>query len=209
MNYLAHLYLSTDDADSLIGSLLGDFLKGRVDTSLPAKQRHGVLLHRLVDSYTDAHPVVHRSKSRIRPPFRRYAGILVDMFFDHYLARQWSDYSPLSLEDFAQRVHQVLFDHLVTFPERMQRSMSYLLQNDLLLSYRDIDGTHRALMGIEQRLKRPSGLRHAIDEFRTNYRELEADFREFFPQLIEYAELASQTIVDTEASGTARMRRPA
>ncbi len=193
MNYLAHLYLADDDAESLIGSLMGDFVKGRVDENLPAGIRNGVLLHRRVDTFTDAHPVVQRSKARIRPEFRRYAGILIDMFYDHFLARYWHDYASQSLEHFSQRVNQVFTEQLHTLPPRMQRSMAYLVSNDLLVSYREISGIAHALAGIEGRLKRPSGLRHAAAELHVNYAELLRDFGEFFPELIDYTRDANLT----------------
>ena len=178
MNYLAHLYLADDDAESLIGSLMGDFIKGRVDERLPVGIRNGVILHRRVDTFTDAHPVVRRSKARIRPEFRRYAGILVDMFYDHFLARRWSDYASLPLEHFSHRVYRVLADGQHTFPSRMQRSMTYLIDHDLLMSYREVGGIAHALAGIERRLKRPSGLRHAASEAGQPLADLPPDFEQ-------------------------------
>ena len=166
---------------------MGDFGKGRVDENLPAGIRNGVLLHRRVDTFTDAHPVVQRSKARIRPEFRRYAGILIDMFYDHFLARHWHDYASQPLEHFSQRVNQVFAEQLHTFPPRMQHSMAYLVSNDLLVSYREVGGIAHALAGIEDRLKRPSGLRHAAAELHANYAELLQDFNEFFPELIDFS----------------------
>ena len=103
MNYLAHLYLAGDDSELLIGGLMGDFVKGRVDPARPAAVRAGILLHRRVDSFTDQHPVVRRSKARIDPEFRRYAGILVDLFFDHFLACDWPAYSRQPLPQYADQ----------------------------------------------------------------------------------------------------------
>ena len=96
MNYLAHLYLAGNDAEALIGSLMGDFIKGRVDPDLPPVLRQAILQHRRIDSFTDAHPIVRRSKQRVTNEFRRYAGILIDVFYDHFLAREWSQYSDVS-----------------------------------------------------------------------------------------------------------------
>ena len=198
MNYLAHLYLSDDDADSLVGSLMGDFVKGRIDDGLPARVRDGVWLHRRVDSFTDAHPVVQRSKARIQPEFRRYAGILVDMFYDHFLARRWPDYASQPLEHFSRRVYRVLTDQHHTFPSRMQHSMAYLVDNDLLMSYREVAGIAHALAGIEGRLKRPSGLRHAATELHGNYADLLHDFSEFFPELIDFTRGAGPVAVNAD-----------
>ncbi|MCB1800399.1 MAG: DUF479 domain-containing protein [Gammaproteobacteria bacterium] len=191
MNYLAHLYLADSDPDALVGSLMGDFVKGAIDaTRLPGSPAlaRAIVQHRHIDSFTDAHAVVQRSKQRIRPPYRRYAGILVDVFYDHYLAITWQRYSDVELAAFAQSVYRVMMARLDTLPPRMQRSMRYMIRADLLVSYRDIDGVGRALLGIESRLSRPSGLSAAISELKDNYAELASDFDAFFPQLREYVE---------------------
>jgi acyl carrier protein phosphodiesterase len=186
LNYLAHLYLSDDDPESLVGSLMGDFVKGRVDPDLLPEIRWGVLLHRRVDSFTDAHAVFRRSKRRIRPEFRRFAGILVDLYYDHFLARQWTRYSAIPLEDFARSVYRILQERQHSFPATMQRSMSYMVTNELLQSYTELQGIERALHGIEGRLKRPSRLREAIVDLEQNHQALAGDFDTFFPDLIRF-----------------------
>jgi acyl carrier protein phosphodiesterase len=186
LNYLAHLYLADDDPESLIGSLLGDFARGRIDDALPAAVRWGVVMHRRIDAYTDAHAVFRRSKRRIRPEFRRYAGILVDVYYDHFLASRWADYSGVPLEAFASEVYRTLQQHRHSFPPPMQRSMAYMVGNQLLQSYRSIDGIRRSLQGIEGRLKRPSRLRDAVADLEQNYQALGHDFEAFFPDLVAY-----------------------
>ncbi len=188
MNYLAHLYLSDTDPGSLVGSLMGDFVKGKVGHEFEPSLRQGILLHRRIDSFTDAHPLIRRSKARISPEFRRYAGILVDIFFDHFLARQWNCWSDTPLDEFASSVYGILGERQETFPERMQRSMRYMVSNRLLQSYREIGGVHHALRGMETRLKRPSRLGDSISELEENYRGFNSDFGQFFPLLIEYVE---------------------
>ena len=188
MNYLAHLYLADDDAESRIGSLMGDFVKGAIGGDLAPAVSWGVRLHRRIDAYTDAHPTVRRSKQRIRPEFRRYAGILVDLYYDHFLALQWDRYSSEPLESFAREVYRILRAHQHGFPARMQRSMSYMVDNELLQSYRHIGGIERALKGIEGRLKRPSRLHEAAYDLEQHYRALESDFEAFFPGLVAYVD---------------------
>ena len=124
----------------------------------------------------------------MRPEYRRYAGILLDLFYDHFLALQWSRYSPLPLEDFAGRVYRILQANQHSFTAPMQRSMHYMVSNELLQSYREIAGIERALRGIEGRLKRPSRLSGAVAELEANYRDLEEDFAAFFPDLNRYAQ---------------------
>lgn len=186
MNYLAHLYLAGDDPGSRIGSLMGDFAKGRIDPSLSCAVRQGIWLHRRIDAFTDAHPLVRRSKRRMRPEYRRYAGILVDLFYDHFLAAQWDRYCRHPLDVFARDVYRILRAHQHGFPEPMQRSMRYMREHDLLQSYREIAGIARALRGIEGRLQRPSRLREAASELEHNYRPLADDFADFFPDLIRH-----------------------
>jgi acyl carrier protein phosphodiesterase len=188
VNYLAHLYLADDDAESRIGSLMGDFVRGRIDDRLPSAIRREVIRHRRVDSYSDAHPVFRLSKRRIRPEFRRYGGILIDIYYDHFLARRWSDYSDVPLKSFAEATYGVLRRHQDSFPSRMQRSMGYLVENDLLQSYRQLSGIRRSLQGIESRLRRPSRLREAVVDLEDNYEDLERDFVAFFADLIDYVE---------------------
>jgi acyl carrier protein phosphodiesterase len=188
MNYLAHLYLAGNDAEALIGSLMGDFIKGRVDPDLPPVLRQAILQHRRIDSFTDAHPIVRRSKQRVTNEFRRYAGILIDVFYDHFLAREWSQYSDVSLEAFTDRVYELVGRHRETLPPRMQRSMHYMVRYDLLKSYRSVDGIAQALRGIETRLRRPSRLGDAVVELENSGVGFQRDFSEFFPQLIEFVE---------------------
>lgn len=186
MNYLAHLYLSDSDPDSLVGSLMGDFVKGRIDSGLAARLRWGIVVHRRIDSYTDAHDVFRRSKRRVRPEFRRFAGILVDLYYDHFLARHWDRYSAVSLDDFAREVYRIVRERHHSFPSTMQRSMSYMVSNELLQSYSELKGIEHALQGIAGRLKRSNRLHEAIVDLEANHQALADDFAQFFPDLIGY-----------------------
>jgi acyl carrier protein phosphodiesterase len=186
MNYLAHLYLADPDPEAWLGSLMGDFAKGAIDPGLPPAIRQNIELHRRIDAFTDAHPAVGASKDRLRREFRRYGGILVDIFYDHFLASDWARFATLPLSHFAHSVYGVLTVHYDTLPVSMRRSVSYMIANDLLLSYRDIAGVERALRGIEGRLKRPSRLSEAVADLRAHYPSLRTDFGLLFPALIAY-----------------------
>lgn len=188
MNYLAHLYLASDCTESILGNLMGDFVKGPLDPALPHGLRDGITQHRRIDSYTDAHPAVLASKRRISPEYRRYAGILIDMIYDHFLAKYWDQYATMTLPAFTGRTYQIVTDYQLRLPTRMQLSMRYMVANDLLGSYREIDGIQAALRGIETRLRRPSRLGEAITELEGAYPTLLADFQVFFPQLIAFVD---------------------
>ena len=188
MNYLAHLFLAGNRPESVIGSLMGDFVKGRVDPTRPPALRHAILQHRRIDSFTDAHPLVKQSKQRINPEFRRYAGILIDVFYDHFLATEWRRYASVPLDAFTEQVYHEVNRQLQALPSRMQLSMRYMVANDLLGSYRSVDGIGQALRGIETRLRRPSRLGEAVTELEDAYLALRGDFTEFFPQLIRFVD---------------------
>lgn len=188
MNYLAHLYLAGPDPDDRIGNLMGDFVKGPIPEHLPLAWRQGIALHRRIDSFTDRHPLVLRSKRRLIPPFRRYGGIIIDLFYDHFLATQWEHYHDQALSDFADEINRLLERRIHALPVHMQRSMHYLLQYNLLYAYRDSDGIARALRGLASRLSRPSPLGEAIEQLHQHRTGLNEDFARFFPELIRFSE---------------------
>lgn len=194
MNYLAHLYLADADPEAWVGNLMGDFAKGQLPESLPPAIRRGIVLHRRIDAFSDAHPCFIASKRRIQPAFRRYGGILVDIFYDHFLARDWETYSPVPLRHFALAVYQALRTYYDCLPAPMQRSVSYMIAHDLLLSYREVTGVDRALRGIEGRLKRPSQLGQAGVELERHYPALRADFTAFFPELIAFVQTQKEPL---------------
>lgn len=177
---------------------MGDFVKGRLDQlpQLSPRLREGIRLHRAIDTYSDRHPVFRRSRARLRPPLRRYGGIIIDVFYDHYLARRWEDYSPLPLPVFCRSVYAHLQSYYHAMPTPMRHSVRRMSERDWLGSYRDIDGVARALAGIEKRLKRPSGLRLARHDLEHHYAALGDDFRDFFSDLLGYASTSNGAAAD-------------
>lgn len=185
MNHLAHCYLGDDSDLGLVSSLMGDFVKGRLDgLDYPETVMSGLRLHRKIDSMSDAHACVRRSVRRYDPLYRRYAGILTDVFYDHFLARNWQQYHPLPLPEFAQRVYAALDAHADLLPARLKRFRSYMLERDLLVNYREIDTINASLQGIASRLSRENPLGSAISQLETHYEGLERDFHDFFPDMV-------------------------
>ncbi|WP_293355003.1 MULTISPECIES: ACP phosphodiesterase [unclassified Microcoleus] len=187
MNYLAHLFLSDRTPASLIGNLLGDFVKGSAVNLYPDAIRSGIDLHRKVDRYTDCHVIVRSSKSLVCSQRRRFAGVLIDMFYDHFLAKNWLEYSEVPLPDFARGVYQVLQDSRDILPESLQQIVPTIIARDLLCSYREIGGIDIALNRMSARIKWTNNLADGIEDLTVNYQQLESDFRAFFPDLINYA----------------------
>lgn len=188
MNYLAHLYLSEPDDDALLGSLMGDFVKGPLDGRHGAAVTHGIALHRRIDSFTDAHPVVRASKARVSPERRRYAGIMVDMFYDHFLARYWTEFSDEPLAGFTRRIYTLLARHDEALPERLRSMAPSMRQADWLGSYARIESIRTALDRMGRRLRRENRLLGSAEELEWNYDAFEQDFRAFFPQVIRFAQ---------------------
>lgn len=187
MNYLAHLYLAQGDRELMIGSLLGDFVKGSFQGLYTPGIRCGIDLHRRIDSYTDSHAIVRISKHRISPQRRRFAGIMVDLVYDHFLAAHWSDYSPLPLSAFSQQVYGMLLQYEAALPDALQRMLPAMMAEDWLTSYRELAHVGRSLNGISRRLKRQNNsLLNSVEELEWHYEALEADFQQFFPQLMQF-----------------------
>lgn len=182
MNYLAHLHLGGQKPAQLLGSLYGDFVKGLLPGRFPADIEDAIRLHRRIDAFTDAHPLIKQAMARFPTERRRYAGIVIDVFFDHCLARDWARYSDVPLQAFIRKVYQVLANE-PALPERLAIIAPRMAAQDWLGSYVDFESVGDALAGISRRLSRPEGLAGAMQELRGLYQPLSEDFREFYPQL--------------------------
>lgn len=183
MNYLAHLYLAENDDAALVGNLLGDFVKGRLGTRFDSPIYRGIRLHRAVDRFTDAHPIHRRSRQRFSAKRRRYAGIIVDMAYDHFLARHWSRFRADPLDQFAKRIYAALYRYHAELTPRLRHILPYMVREDWLTAYRDMDNVGLALDRLSLRLSRPSPLPGAVAEIRRAYGELETDFMQLLPEL--------------------------
>lgn len=200
MNYLAHLYLADRTGTSLAGSLLGDVVRGPLEGRYGAELERGIHLHRRIDSFTDRHPRVLAAKARLRPPYRRYAGILLDVYFDHCLAQNWNAWHPQSLEDFAANTyHLLLRESLAVAHPGFTLRLTYMRSRSLLLSYRETAGIERVLQGLAGRLSRPNPLASGLDAVLPHEAELREDFQAFFPELQTFAE---QTANDTHTTNS-------
>lgn len=188
MNFLAHLFLGPKDPEQALGSLLGDFVRGPVARlDLPQGVREGIWLHRRIDSFTDAHPLVLRSRERVSPLRRRYAGIMIDMFYDHLLARHWSAFSDQPLELFTRDIYAVLLEQQAVIPERAWLTIRRMAEQDWLSSYARLTSLHQALDNISLRLKRSNPLPGSAIELERDYAGFEADFLAYMPQVMAYA----------------------
>ena len=183
MNFLAHALLAGDDENLIVGAFLGDFHYGAPE----GRFAEGIRLHRAIDRYTDAHPIFRQSKQLFEPPFRRYAGILVDIYYDHALARDWKAFSDVPLPAFSQQVYEVLQDNAVELPDKLNQFVSHLVQHDLLTGYAEPARIDRVLVGVSSRLKRANPLAEASSQREKHDSQLKRDFAAFFPDLTNHA----------------------
>ena len=190
MNFLAHLYLSDGSEDGLLGGLMGDFVKGPRDDRYPPGIMRGIALHRRIDTFTDAHPVVLRSKARVSTERRRFAGIMVDMFYDLFLACDWGQYGAEPLNAFSRRVYELLTRRHDLLPDRLQRMAPYMIRGDWLGSYAHVESIGASLDGMSRRMKRENRLAGSIEELEASYADFAGDFGEFFPDLASFARAA-------------------
>jgi acyl carrier protein phosphodiesterase len=187
VNYLAHLHLGGPAPAQLLGSLYGDFVKGSLRGQFPLEIERAIRLHRRIDVFTDSHPLVQQAKARFPLERRRYAGILLDVFFDHCLALNWPQFAEQPLPDFTRRVYQVLADE-PQLPERLARIAPYMAAQDWLGSYREFAVLERVVFGLQRRLSRPQGLDGSMAELQALYQPLSDDFLQFYPQLQAFAQ---------------------
>ncbi|MBH3430674.1 ACP phosphodiesterase [Pseudomonas alkylphenolica] len=186
MNYLAHLHLGGQQPEQLLGSLYGDFVKGPLQGRFPLPLEAAIRLHRQIDVFTDSHPLVHEALRRFPASRRRYAGIILDVFFDHCLAVHWQDYNEQPLEQFTGRFYQVLTTQ-TDLPGRLAQIAPHMAADDWLGSYREFAVLGPVFRGIARRLSRPEGMEGALEEVEALYTPLSEDFRAFYPELQAFA----------------------
>jgi acyl carrier protein phosphodiesterase len=199
MNHLAHALLAGPDDELLLGSLLGDFWRGAPDPAWPSGVGAGVLLHRKIDVYTDSHPVVAEARALFAAPFRRYAGILIDIYFDHALARAWpGEAEPLG--SLSARVAGLLARNRDWLPADLNRFAGYFRANDLFAAYAERDTIERVLAGVSRRLRHENLLGEAAPSLWSNADALDDAFGRFFPELRDFAEDLRGTLAPQQES---------
>lgn len=189
MNFLAHLYLSGDNAEIKVGNFIGDFVKGKnLEERFGKEVAKGITLHREIDWFTDRHPVVKQSKDRLRSKYHHYSGVIVDVFYDHFLAKNFDRYSQTVLPDFADECYATIQHHDSILPEEVKHMMPYMINGNWLANYAKIEGIHRALSGMSRRTKFESKMDEASEDLKNHYSDFEKEFFSFFPELKKFAD---------------------
>lgn len=189
MNFLAHIYLSKGRPKIMVGNFIGDFVKGRhFSDQFETEIAKGIELHRAIDEFTDRHPVVHQSKSRLRPKYHHYSGVIVDIFYDHFLSKYWSDYHTVPLTKFAANTYATLNDHHDILPDDVKNMLPYMIKDNWLVNYGHLNGIGQALRGISRRTRYDSKMNESVIELEKYYEEFKTEFQGFFLDLKDHAE---------------------
>lgn len=194
MNFLAHIFLSGDNDLMKIGNFMADGIHGKNFDAFPLEIQKGIILHRSIDTFTDAHPVFRQSTKRLHANYHHYSGIIVDIFYDHFLAKNWSTYSDEKLEDYSERFYQSLRDNHDLLTLKTQKMLPYMIDHNWLLSYQTIENIENVLARMDTRMKYDSNMRFSVAELKTFYVEFESEFTAFFKELIVHSNLKIQTL---------------
>jgi len=189
MNFLAHIYLSNEHPKIMVGNFIGDFVKGkRFFDQFEPEIAKGIELHRAIDEFTDHHPVVHQSKTRLRPKYRHYAGVIVDIFYDHFLSKYWREYHTLPLTEFAANTYTTLKNHYSILPDNVKTMLPYMIKDNWLVNYGNLNGIGQTLKGISRRTRYDSKMNESVHELETYYEEFRKEFQGFFLDLKSHAQ---------------------
>lgn len=186
MNFLAHIYLSFEDEPLLVGNFIGDFVKGKALLDYPDSIQKGIRLHRTIDEYTDQHPIVLKSKQRLRPTFHHYAPVISDVFFDHFLAALWSNYHATPLIDYTKWAYSVLAANKSLIPPTANNMIKYMTRDNWLYHYGSIEGINKALTGMSHRTPYESKMELGSRALQMDYEAYKQEFIDFFPELISH-----------------------
>jgi acyl carrier protein phosphodiesterase len=188
MNFLAHIYLSGTNELIKIGNFMADGIRGNDYLNFPDNIQKGVVLHRKIDTFTDTHPIFRKSKHRLHEKYGHYSGVIMDIFYDHFLAKNWSNYSNQNLDAFVADFYKSLHDNYCFLNERTKNLMPYMIADNWLVSYETIAGIERILFQMNHRTKNRAKMPEAIAELKEFYTEFESEFTQFFEELISYCE---------------------
>ncbi|TXN35613.1 DUF479 domain-containing protein [Flagellimonas hymeniacidonis] len=187
MNFLAHIYLSFDNPEITLGNFFADHIRGNKYKHFPEKIQKGILLHREIDTFTDSHHIAKQSSKRLHKNYSHYSRVIVDIFYDHFLAKNWQDYSKVPLEEFVENFYDLLEDNYTILPLATQRMMPYMITDNWLLSYANLDGISKVLAGMNRRTKNKSKMNFAILDLEEHYSAFENEFTLFFEELITFS----------------------
>ena len=188
MNFLAHTYLSGGNEEIIVGNFMGDYVKGKNYLLFPEQVKKGILIHRDIDTFTDMHEITRRSKLRLSSRYHKYAGIIIDIFYDHFLASLWNSYSTLPLSEFVSRTYDLLKRNYKVLPDSIKRWFPTFLENNWMMAYTTVEGIELVLERMSANTSLPNHSAFAVEVLRDQYSIFMEDFLEFFPLIVEFLE---------------------
>ena len=183
MNFLAHIFLSGENEEIIIGNFIGDFIKGNSKNSYPDKIQKGIILHRSIDHFTDGNDIVKKSKIRLRTKYRHYAPVIVDIFYDHFLAKEWKYFSNIDLMTFTKRFYTISSKYHHIIPQNALYMLENMSKNDWLYHYQFVENMRKVFRGMNKRTPFESKMDEATDSLLEKYDDFRDDFHQFFPHL--------------------------
>jgi len=183
MNYLAHIFLSGEDDFLKLGNFMADEIKGKSYTTYPLEIRRGILLHRAIDSFTDHHPLVYKGAHRFFSDLGHYNSVVIDMIYDHLLAKNWKLYSKQELTVFAEKFYDLLDTNSGLLPKRISKVVPYMIEHNWLVSYADIEGLRAILKQMNNKTRHDTQLEKGVDIYLVNQKQYEEEFKSFFDDI--------------------------
>jgi acyl carrier protein phosphodiesterase len=193
MNFLAHMFLTYGDKKLTVGNYVADFVRNRDLVLFPKKVVKGIMLHRHIDHYTDTHEEVLRSTRKLRKRHKKYAPVVIDIFYDYILSKNWALYTDVPIREFADDIYDTLSEYAHLFPIHLQDITERMIADDFLLQYGKKSGMRKTFQRIGKRAKFNSNFATAFDDLEQNLDEIQDGFKTFFPDLI--AEVEQQTLL--------------
>jgi len=184
LNFLAHQYLSFDNESLMVGNFIADTIRGKDFEIYPEQIKQGILLHRFIDTFTDCHPLVLDTRKKLYPYFGKYAAVVQDVYYDHFLAVDWPLYHPLPLPAFAKKVYTLLQSRNEVMNMKALRTLHFMELHGWLENYAHLSGIDRSLKGLSRRATFLSNMENSLEPLRLHFDEMKLHFDQFFPELV-------------------------
>jgi len=201
VNFLAHTYLSGCNEEIIVGNFMGDYVKGKNYLLFPELVKQGILIHRDIDTFTDMHPITRQSKKRVAERYHKYAGIIIDIFYDHFLASLWDQFSTLPLHMFVTRTYDLLKRNYKVLPAAIKNWFPTFLENNWMMAYQTIDGIELVLERMSANTPLPHHAEYAVEILSDPYDNFKEDFLEFFPLIIKFLEEKYELDIKMQRTG--------
>lgn len=186
MNFLAHLFLSCEREELLIGNFLGDFVKNREILQFDPGVQEGVYLHRKIDVFTDQHPLVLQGVRRLYAKHSKYAPVLIDVFYDYFLSKNWDNYASKPLRLFVNSIYETLIQYQHQIPDRLKKRVTAMIADDWLLNYSTMEGMHQTFYWMKKRVSKPQFFENVVESLQKDEQLLDAEFNQFFPDVMDF-----------------------